>query len=101
MGATDREYVKGCLGEGLFPPEAKEISKNQIKWKPAIYFFSLFGGAPLIRKSMCLLPISSKILSSAPQFLKMIALLTPGGSSEHRVPNNVYINVFAISDQAK
>ena len=24
---------------GLSPPEASDISKNQIKWKPDIYFF--------------------------------------------------------------
>ena len=26
-------------GLGLLPPEASDISKNQIKWKPDIYFF--------------------------------------------------------------
>ena len=30
---------------GLSPPEASDISKNQIKWKPDI-FFLLFGNAP-------------------------------------------------------
>ena len=33
-------------GLGLSPPEASNISKNQIKWKPDIYFFLLFGSAP-------------------------------------------------------
>ena len=28
------------------PPEASDISKNRIKWKPGIYFFLLFGSVP-------------------------------------------------------
>ena len=31
---------------GLGKPEASDISKNQIKWKPDIYSFLLFGSAP-------------------------------------------------------
>ena len=31
---------------GLSPPEASDISKNQIIWEPDIYFFLLFGSAP-------------------------------------------------------
>ena len=62
----ERNYID-IWGSGDSPPEASNISKKQIKWKPDIFFFLLFGSAPEIPKSMCLLPSSPKIISSAPQ----------------------------------
>ena len=69
---------------GRQPPEASDISKNQIKWKPDIYFFyflavlpkspKVCAGSPAPLKSLAVLHSSLKINSPSPQIPK-----TPGG----------------------
>ena len=55
----ERNYI-GIWGSGAIGPEASDISKNQIKWKPDIYFLYF----------LAVLPKSPKVCACSPAPLK-------------------------------
>ena len=56
----ERNYIGIWGSGGESPPEASDISKNQIKWKPDIYFFYF----------LAVLPKSPKVCACSPAPLK-------------------------------